>query len=358
MSPRELLYFASDNTSGIHPEVLDAIVRANQGYAKPYGEDPYTESAIGALRNVFGERAEIFFTFGGTGANVVGLASMARSFEAVYCSDCSHIWSDECAAPEKFLGGKLVPVPSEFGKISPAAVAASMGEDRGVHHAAPKVISITQPTEWGTVYRPEEMQALADFAHERAMFLHVDGARLANAAAALETSLTAISTDVGVDVLSFGGTKNGLLGGEAIVFINGQLAKNAGYLRKQATQLASKMRFVSVQFEALLTNELWRRNAIHANAMAARLAAAVDGINGIEFTCPVEINALFPRLDPAFIAPLQERCVFYLWDANASLARWMTSFNTTTSDVDAFGELVREVSARNAPLPLGAHSNS
>ncbi len=358
MSPQELLYFASDNTSGIHPEVLEAIQHANHGYAKPYGEDPYTESAIGALRNVFGKHAEIFFTFGGTGANVVGIASMARSFDAVYCADCSHIWSDECAAPEKFIGGKLIPVPSEFGKISPTSVAASIGEDRGVHHTAPKVISITQPTEWGTVYRPKEMQTLAEFAHERGMFLHVDGARLSNAAAALETSLTAITTEVGVDVLSFGGTKNGLLGGEAIVFINEKLAKNAGYLRKQATQLASKMRFVSVQFEALLSNELWRRNAIHANAMAARLAAAVHDIDGVEFTCPVEINALFPRLDPAFIAPLQRRCLFYLWDANASIARWMTSFNTSASDVDAFGKIVREVAERYAPRSVGVRSNS
>ena len=343
MSPRDLLYFASDNTSGIHPEVMDAIERANHGYAKPYGEDPYTESAIDALRAAFGTRAEVFFTFGGTGANVVGIASVARSFEAVYCADCSHIWSDECAAPEKFIGGKLVPVPSVYGKISPSAVAASMGENRGVHHAAPKVISLTQPTEWGTVYRPEEMQALADFAHERGMYLHVDGARLSNAAAALETSLAAISTDVGVDVLSFGGTKNGLMGGEAIIFINSGLAKNAGYLRKQATQLSSKMRFISVQFAALLENELWRRNAIHANTMATRLADAVSDIDGVELTCPVEINALFPRLESSFIAPLQEQCVFYLWDANASIARWMTSFNTTTADVDAFAEIVRSL---------------
>jgi threonine aldolase len=347
MSPRELLYFASDNTSGIHPEVLDAIERANHGYAKPYGEDPYTESAIGALRNVFGEHAEIIFTFGGTGANVVGIASMARSFDAVYCADCSHIWLDECAAPEKFIGGKLVPVPSVHGKISPTAIAASMGSDRGVHHAAPKVISITQPTEWGTIYQPHDIQALADFAHARGMLLHLDGARLSNAAAASGTSLAAVSTDLGVDVLSFGGTKNGLMGGEAIVFMNAALAINAGYLRKQATQLASKMRFIAVQFEALLTDELWRQNALHANAMATRLARAVDGIAGVELTCPVEINALFPRLKTSFVQPLQERCVFYLWDEKASIARWMTSFNTTPDEVDAFAAIVREIAGRN-----------
>jgi threonine aldolase len=200
------------------------------------------------------------------------------------------------------------------------------------------------------------MQALADFAHERGMYLHVDGARLSNAAAALETSLAAISTDVGVDVLSFGGTKNGLMGGEAIIFINSGLAKNAGYLRKQATQLSSKMRFISVQFTALLENELWRRNAIHANTMATRLADAVSDIDGVELTCPVEINALFPRLESSFIAPLQEQCVFYLWDAKASIARWMTSFNTTAADVDAFAEIVGAVAKQNAPLSAGAHS--
>ena len=358
MSASDLLFFASDNTSGIHPEILAAIGRANHGFVKPYGADPYTEAAVAALRAEFGEGAEVFFTFNGTGANVVGLGAIARSFEAVYCADCSHIWSDECAAPEKFLGGKLVPVPSTYGKISPAAVAASMGENRGVHHAVPRVISITQPTEWGTAYRPQEMQALADFAHARGMILHVDGARLSNAAAALGISLGAISADVGVDVLSFGGTKNGLMGGEAIVFINHTLVEHAGYLRKQATQLASKMRFIAVQFEALLKDELWRQNAAHANAMAARLAAAVGDIDGVEFTCPVEINALFPRLEPAFVAPLQERCVFYLWDTKASIARWMTSFNTTPNEVDAFAEVIREVARKNAPASASALANS
>jgi len=348
MLAMDLLYFASDNTSGIHHEVLAAIERANRGHAKGYGEDPYTQSGTAALRTAFGARAEVYFTFGGTGANVVAIASMARSFEAVYCADCSHLWSDECAAPEKFFGGKLVPVSANYGKITPEDVAASMGENRGVHHAEPRVISITQPTEWGTVYQIEEMNALAEFAHDRGMFLHVDGARLANAAAALDTSLAAISSDVGVDVLSFGGTKNGLMGGEAVIFIDPGLAKNAGYLRKQSTQLASKMRFIAVQFEALMHDELWRRNAAHANTMTARLAAAIDGIDGVDLTCPVEVNSLFPKLEPSLIAPLQARCVFYLWDAGASIARWMTSFCTTEAEVDAFVEVIRDV-AMNRP---------
>ena len=336
-----MLNFASDNCSGIHPDVLRAIERANHGCAKGYGDDPHTKRAVDAFRAEFGDRVEVYLTFGGTGANVVGLASMARSFEAVYCADCSHVWSDECAAPEKFFGGKLVPVVSDFGKITPAAIAECMGENRGVHHAVPKVISITQPTEWGTIYQPAEMRALADFAHEHEMLLHVDGARLSNAAAALDTSLKAISTDVGVDVLSFGGTKNGLMGGEAIVFINPEYAKNAGYLRKQATQLASKMRFIAVQFEALLHDELWRRNAAHANAMATRLADSVNDIGGVELICPVEVNALFPVLRSTLIAPLQQQCEFHLWDSGASIARWMTSFDTSIAEVDAFSRLIR-----------------
>jgi threonine aldolase len=342
----DLLYFASDNASGIHPDILRAIERANHGYVTAYGNDAYTASACAALRREFGAGTEIYFTFGGTGANVVGIASLARSFEAVYCADCAHIWADECAAPQKFFGGKLVPVPSVNGKITPAAIAQHIGENRGVHHTVPRVIAITQPTEWGTLYRPEEIAALADFAHARNMYVHVDGARLSNAAAALDCSLGAITRDAGVDVVSFGGTKNGLMLGEAIVFLNAALATNAGYLRKQATQLASKMRFIAVQFEALLTDELWRRNALHANAMAARLGAGIERISGVELVCPVEINALFVKLEPPMIEPLLRKSMFYLWDERESIARWMTSFDTTPQDVDAFIALVSEVSAK------------
>jgi len=345
------LFFASDNGSGIHPEVLDAIGRANTGFATAYGDDSYTASAVNALREEFGVGAEIYFTFGGTGANVVGLASIARSFHAIYCADCSHIWSDECGAPEKFFGGKLIPVPSNFGKITPQSVRENMGDSRGVHHAVPRVLSITQPTEWGTLYQPEEIQALARFAHEHDMLLHVDGARLANAAAALGTSLGDITFELGVDVLSFGGTKNGLMVGEAIIYRNATLTADTGFLRKQATQLASKMRFLSTQFEALMHNELWRRNATHANAMARRLAAGLEGIDGVSLVCPSEINALFVRLDPRYVVPLLERSQFYLWDERASIARWMTSFNTREAEVDAFIALITAVAARYSQTP-------
>ncbi|MFT4560914.1 MAG: threonine aldolase [Gammaproteobacteria bacterium] len=349
--PSDLLNFASDNCSGIHPKILEAIARANHGFEKAYGDDPYTDAAISALRNEFGKQAEVFFTFGGTGANVVGIASIARSFEAVFCADCSHIWADECAAPEKFFGGKLIPLPSVFGKITAEIVAANIGDSRGVHHVVPRVISITQPTEWGTIYQPEEIRALAEFAHARGMFLHVDGARLSNAAAALGCSLAATSSDLGVDVLSFGGTKNGLMGGEAIIFINPECATDAAFLRKQATQLPSKMRFISVQFEAFLETGLWRTNAEHANSMARRLADLVADVEGVDFCCPVEINALFPKLDPAYLGPLSDHCEFYMWDEKASIARWMTSFNTAIEDVDAFANLIRDVEIRTATSP-------
>lgn len=345
----EPLFFASDNGSGIHPEILDAITRANNGSATAYGDDPYSARAIAALRDAFGAAVEVYFTFGGTGANVLGIASVARSFHAVYCADCAHIWADECSAPEKFFGGKLVPVGSDNGKISPAAVDAAIGDSRGVHHAVPRVISITQATEHGTLYTPAEMRALAEYAHDAGMLLHVDGARFANAAAALGVSLAEISTDVGVDILSFGGTKNGLMLGEAVIFFDPALAADAGFLRKQTTQLASKMRFIAAQFGALMTHELWRRNATHANAMSARLAAALAEIPGVELECPVQINALFVRLDPRYIEPLLEHSRFYLWDERRAVARWMTSFNTTTADVDAFAALVRDVARRFNP---------
>lgn len=348
------LYFASDNGSGIHADILAAIERANRGYCTAYGDDEYSERAVSALRSEFGADAEIFFTFNGTGANVVGLAAIARSFEAVICAEHSHIWSDECAAPEKFFGGKLIPIASSDGKLSPHAVAASMGENRGVHHAVPKVISITQASEWGTVYSRDEIADLARYAHDNDMLLHVDGARLANAAAHLGCTLGELTAELGVDVLSFGGTKNGLMLGEAVIFMRPELAENAGYLRKQTTQLASKMRFVAAQFEALMGNDLWRKNATHANAMAARLAAGVGAVQGIELCYPPAINALFVKIDPRFIAPLHEQSMFYMWDEGASIARWMTSFNTSATDVDEFIELIKQVSAKFATTRASA----
>src|ERR1700730_6282590 len=253
--------FASDNNAGVHAEVIEAIAHVNQGHVVAYGDDPYTRSAIKKFEEHFGPDIAVFFTFNGTGANVLSLQALTRSFQSVLCSAYAHIYSDECGAPEKHTGCKLIPLPHQDGKITLESVRHAYHGIGDQHHVQARVISITQSTEMGTVYRPEEIQALARFAHEHEMFLHVDGARIANAAASLGQSLRQATRDLGLDVLSFGGTKNGIMGGEAVVFFNRRLSPDFLYLRKQGMQLASKMRFIAAQFEALLTNNLWHRGA-------------------------------------------------------------------------------------------------
>lgn len=333
--------FASDNASGVHPRILDAITAANEGHVLAYGADPYTARASEALCSAFEADAEVLFCFGGTGANVIALGSVVRPHQSVLCADAAHIWNDECAAPERFIGGKLIPVASRFGKLDPAALSGHLVARRGVHHAQPRVLSITQPTEWGTLYTLEEIRALSTYAHEHGLVLHVDGARFANAAAALDTSLADLGPGCGIDVLSFGGTKNGLLGAEAVIFFDRALANEAAYARKQATQLASKMRFLAAQFLAYLQDDLWRELAGHANAMAARLAGALAAVDGVEFVCPVECNLLFPRLPRTVLARLHEQYEFHTWDEQHSIARWLTSFDTTAADIDDFARAVK-----------------
>src|SRR6202034_1244820 len=280
----------------VHPEIIEAIARANQGHVVAYGDDPYTRSAISKFEEHFGSGIDIFFTFNGTGANVLGLQALNRPYHAVLCSDYAHIYTDECGAPEKHTGCKLIPLPHQDGKITLDSVRHAYHGIGDQHHSQPRVISITQCTEMGTVYQPEEIQALSGFAHERDMFLHVDGARIANAAAGLGQTLRQASRDLGVDVLSFGGTKNGILGGEAVVFFNPDLGRDFLYLRKQGMQLASKMRFIAAQFEALLTNDLWRRSAEHANRMARLLEKEVRRIPGVKVVWKVEANGVFARI--------------------------------------------------------------
>ncbi|MEM7540171.1 MAG: beta-eliminating lyase-related protein [Pseudomonadota bacterium] len=340
------LCFASDNAAATHPQILDAIHAANGGYAIAYGDDPHTKAARARFKEHFGDRCEVFFLFNGTGANTIGLAALTDSFDAVICASSAHIWEDECAAPEHFFGGKLLPVAHDLGRISPASVAPLLGPTRGVHHARPRVIAITQPTEFGVVYRPQEIQALADLAHENGLALQMDGARIANAAAFLQVPLSAITTEVGVDVLSFGGTKNGLLGGEALVIFNPDLVERTEYLRKQATQLASKMRFISCQFERLLHDDLWLANASHANAMAKRLENGIASISEITLTAPVEINALFPKLPRSRLKAIQECGDFYMWSEAEDIARWMTSFQTTPEEVDEFLARITDVCSK------------
>ncbi len=342
--------FASDNHAGAHPEVLEAIAAANAGHAGSYGSDPWTERAADLIRGRFGGDSRAFFVFNGTGANVASVAALARPFEAVICTDVAHMHVDECGAPEQLAHVKLLPVAAPGGKLTPDDVGRWEAKRGDEHHVQPRVVSITQATELGTVYRPDEIGAIADAAHALDMYLHVDGSRLANAAAALDVSFAELTTEPGVDVVSFGGTKNGLVFGEAVVFCRGELARDFEFTRKRLGQLASKMRFVSAQFEALLTDDLWLRSARHANAMASRLAAAVGEIDAVEVLHPVEANGVFARLPrPAIerlLAELPGEHPFYIWDDARDEVRWMCSWDTTEADVDAFADRVREAVAR------------
>jgi len=334
--------FASDNNAGVHPEVLEAIGRANPGHVIAYGNDDYTRSAIRKFEENFGPDIAVFFTFNGTGANVLSLQALTRSFQSVLCSDYAHIYTDECGAPEKHTGCKLIPLPHRDGKITLESVRQAYHGIGDQHHSQPRVISITQCTEMGTVYQPDEVQALARFAHEHGMFLHMDGARIANAAASLGQTLRAASRDLGVDVLSFGGTKNGILGGEAVVFFHPERGQDLLYLRKQSMQLASKMRFVSAQFEALLTGDLWRRSAEHSNRMAHVLEREVSRIPGVRVVWKVEANGVFVQIPRHAIEKIMKRYFFYVWIEEESIVRWMCSFDTTEEDIRTFVEFVAE----------------
>jgi threonine aldolase len=339
-SSKPLRGFASDNNAGVHPEILDAMARANLGHVPAYGDDPYTHSAIKKFEEHFGSDIDVFFTFNGTGANVLGLQALNRSYHAVLCSDFAHIYTDECAAPEKYTGCKLIPLHHKDGKVTPESVRHAYHGIGDQHHVQARVISITQSTEMGTVYRPDEIQELAHFAHERSMFLHMDGARIANAAVSLRQSLRQATRDLGVDVLSFGGTKNGIMGGEAVVFFNRELSRDFLYLRKQGMQLASKMRFIAVQFETLLTNDLWRRSAEHANRMARVLEKEMSRIAEVKVVWKVEANGVFVQVPRHAIARILERYFFYTWIEEENIVRWMCSFDTTGEDIREFAKFV------------------
>lgn len=337
--------FASDNNAGVHPEVLAAITAANAGHARSYGHDPLTEQAEALFREHFGPTARAFFVFNGTAANVVGLQAVTRPHHAIICAESAHIHVDECGAPERFTGCKLVTVPTGDGKLRPDQLDRLLHGVGDEHRVQPRVVSITQATELGTVYRPDEIRALADWAHARRMLLHLDGARICNAAVALGLPFRAFTTDAGVDLLSFGGTKVGLLAAEAVVFLGQTGAEDVPWGRKQAMQLASKMRFLSAQFMALLGTDLWQRNAAHANRMAALLARRLHGIPGLTLTQPVETNGVFACLPPRHIPALQERAFFTIWNPETSEVRLMTAWDTTEEDVESFARAVREILA-------------
>jgi len=337
--------FASDNNSGVHPLVMEALAEANAGHCVAYGADPWTEAARETFKEVFGPEAEPFFVFNGTGANVSALTAMTRSFNAVVCADCAHINVDECGAPERGAGVKLAAEASVDGKIGPEAILRHLHCLGFEHHSQPAVVSLTQATELGTVYTPDEIRAVAEVAHQNGLSVHMDGARLANAAEFLGLDPKALTTDCGVDVLSFGGTKNGLMFGEAVVFLNAGQSAIYKYVRKQSMQLHSKMRYIAAQYVALLSGGLWRECAANSNAMARLLAEGVAAIPGVEVTRPVETNAVFATLAPEAVEALRERSFFYTWDEELPEVRWMCSFDTTEEDVRGFVRTVAEVVA-------------
>jgi threonine aldolase len=335
--------FGSDNHSGAHPAVLRALAEANSGDAAPYGGDQRTALAARQLCDAFGAQ-DAFFVFNGTAANVLGLSLMLRPFEAVICAESAHLNVDECGAPERVLGSKLLLVPAPDGKLTPELIAARLAGRGDEHRAQPHVVGIAQVTELGTCYTLAELRRLREFCQAEDLLIYMDGARLANAAAFLDCKLAELAADV--DVLSFGGTKNGAVGTEAVIVMRAELTSSVPFQRKQQMQLASKMRFLSAQFTALLEDQLWLRNALHANAMARRLEAGISQIPGVSLSYPVQSNAVFAALDPARIKELQHEWSFHVWDEDQHVVRWMTAFDTTEDDVDMFLHAVRGTTAR------------
>ena len=342
--------FASDNNAPAAPEILQALAEANTGDALSYGEDDFTQRAAARLKAIFGDSSDVYFAFNGTGANVVALSCLLRSYEAVITPSSAHLQTDECGALERFTGCKVLPVVTPDGKLRVDDLAPYAGKDLDEHHVVPRVISISQSTEYGTLYTVDEVRDLCNFAHAQGWYVHLDGARISNAAAALDMGLRECTRDLGVDLLTFGGTKNGLLFGEAIIFFDAAIHQGvARFARKQGMQLASKMRYIAAQFLALLEDDRWRRYALHANAMARRLEQRVRAIPGVRITRPVECNAIFATLDRELIAQIQNEYFFYIFDDALPEVRWMTHHATQPQDVDAFADAI----ARAASAPVG-----
>jgi threonine aldolase len=334
--------FGSDNHAGVHPSIMAAIAAANRGPAVAYGADSHTARAIEKFKEHFGANIDVYFVFNGTGANVIALKTLTQPFNAVICSEHAHINADECGAPENFLGCKLLTIHTADGKLTVDDIGRHLQGRLDQHRVQPAVVSITQTTELGTVYTLDETSEIAAFCHGHGLYLHMDGARIANAAASLDVGLNECSGGLGVDLLSFGGTKNGLLLGEAVVCFNPELSRNTIFVRKQAMQLASKMRFIAAQFTALLSDDLWLENASHANHMAQLLAGQIKDITGLEIVQPVQANAIFASLPRPAIDKLLKKYFFYIWDEDKNEVRWMTSFATTEEDIAKFAVAIRE----------------
>lgn len=335
--------FASDNNAGVHPEILKALETANTGHMVGYGDDPITQEAIDLFKKQFGDETDVYFVFNGTGANVLALSSVTNSYHSIICADTAHIQVDECGAPEKLTGSKLLPVTSVKGKILPEDIKKHLHGFDFEHHSQPKVISISQVTELGTVYLVDEIKAITELAHQHGMLVHMDGARIANAAVALDLPFKAFTKDAGVDMLSFGGTKNGMMMGEAVLFFNPELSQHTKYIRKQNMQLFSKMRFVGAQFLAYFKDDLWKKSATHANKMARLLESEILKTGKVELTQKTEANGVFAIIPREIIPELQKQYFFYMWDESRSEVRWMTSFDTTEDDIHGFVDLLKKL---------------
>jgi threonine aldolase len=335
--------FASDNNAGVSRKVLEKIAEVNQGHVVGYGDDPYTMRAVEILKEQFGPETLPFLVFTGTAANVLSIAAVVQPYNSVLCAETSHLQEDECGAPERFTGCKLIPIATTNGKLIPDLIKPHLKGFGFEHHSQPRIVSISQSTEMGTVYTLDEIRELADFVHEYKLLLHIDGARLSNAAISLGVTFKEMTTDLGVDILSFGGTKNGLMAAESVIFLNKRLADNFKYLRKQGMQLASKMRFVAAQFIAYFENDLWKRNAQNANEMAQLLYKQVKDIPQIRITQKVESNGIFAVLPKKVIPLIMKEYFFYMWNEELGEVRWMTSFDTTHQDIDAFVKTLKKV---------------
>ena len=335
--------FASDNHSGVHPEVMNALMEANKGYSISYGEDEYTLSAKRLLRKVFGSNSDSFFVYNGTAANILGLKTVTKSFHSILCASSAHLTVHECCGPERFTGCKLSTIPTEDGKLTPALIEPYLMGMGDVHMAQPKIISITQSTELGTTYTIDELKEICRFAHQNNLLVHVDGARLCNAAVYLRTGLKEITKDVGVDVLSFGGTKNGLMYGEAVVFLDKSLAADFEFYRKQGMQLTSKMRFISAQFNMFLQDDLWKKNAEHANQMACYLEKELKMIPHIKLVQKVEANMVFVRIELAHMKKIRKKFYFHVLEQDPSVARLVCSFNTTKNHIDGLIDGLKQI---------------
>ncbi|MDG0818239.1 threonine aldolase family protein [Bdellovibrio svalbardensis] len=334
--------FGSDNHAGVHPKILESIALANIEHAPSYGTDDWTEAAIKEFRKQFGTEAQVFFVFNGTAANVTALRALTRPYQSVFCSDVAHINVDECGAPEQMAGCKLIPLPSRNGKISVEELEKAFIRRGDQHYSQTQVLSLTQPTELGTTYSIEELTGLITWAKSKKLYVHIDGSRLANAAIHLNKSFKEFTTDLGVDVVSFGGTKNGLLMGEAVIFLNKSLAHDFKYIRKQSSQLPSKSRFIACQFTAYFQNDLWKEIAGNSLQRAQELYEAVREIPQITVREKPQSNAVFAKIPSAWVKSLREKYFFYVWDENTFECRWMTSWDTKSEDIQGFAQALKE----------------